>query len=306
MPDDERAVFNLGWHHMRNGRLGQGMRNLATGRFGGVFGGKRIEAGTQIWRGEPLLNSTVLFAGEGGFGDQIVNVRFARFFKEAGAKIVISCSRALFRLFRSLRYDAIMSIDSANGVDHDYWVPAMSAPLVLGLEYDTISGKPYIPKPRGAPLPGKCRIGLRWSGNPTFEHEQHRLFPRELMFNLRGNDATFYSLQRDRDTYDLPRHIHDLASMMGDWLDTARLVAGLDLVISSCTSVAHLSAAMGVPTWIVVPVLPYYLWALPGDRSPWYDTVRLFRQERYGDWSSPFEKLQDALNDYCKSAVAAG
>jgi len=75
------------------------------------------------------------------------------------------------------------------------------------------------------------------------------------------------------------------------WEQTRAAVAGCDLVITSCTSVAHLSGAMGIPTWVVVPVLPYYLWAPPGDTTVWYDSVKLYRQEVFGDWTAPFKRI---------------
>jgi hypothetical protein len=134
------------------------------------------------------------------------------------------------------------------------------------------------------------RIGIRWQGSTVFEHEQHRLFPPELMFNaLKGTNAEFISLQRDDGAEFCPSWVKTVP--LNTWEDTRNAIASCDLVISSCTSVAHLSAAMGVQTWIAVPILPYYLWAKEGDTSPWYDSVTLFRQEAFGDWTGPFEKI---------------
>jgi hypothetical protein len=82
---------------------------------------------------------------------------------------------------------------------------------------------------------------------------------------------------------------------LSTWLATRKQISKCELVITSCTSIAHLAAAMGIETWIIVPILPYYLWALPGNTSPYYDSVTLFRQEKYGDWSAPFEKIKENL-----------
>jgi hypothetical protein len=79
----------------------------------------------------------------------------------------------------------------------------------------------------------------------------------------------------------------------------------MDLVITSCTSVAHMSAALGVETWVVVPILPYYMWSVPGEKSAWYDSVTLFRQEKYGDWTAPFAKISKRLEERTKLKVAA-
>jgi len=82
---------------------------------------------------------------------------------------------------------------------------------------------------------------------------------------------------------------------LDSWHDTQAAIASCDLVISSCTSVSHLAAAMGVPTWVVTPIMPYFLYALDGDRTPYYDGMRLFRQEIYGDWQAPFDKIKAEL-----------
>jgi hypothetical protein len=101
--------------------------------------------------------------------------------------------------------------------------------------------------------------------------------------------VTAYSLQRDDDLREVP--FVDLRDEMTDWEATASIVAGLDLVITSDTSVAHCAAALGVETWIVVPVLPYYVWAMPGSTTPWYNAVTLYRQTTYGNWDAPFAKI---------------
>jgi len=112
--------------------------------------------------------------------------------------------------------------------------------------------------------------------------------------------ATFYSLQRDHDLFDVS--FTDLRHKMKTWEDTARVLAGLDLVITSDTSVAHCSAALGIETWIIVPILPYYPWALPGNCTSWYDSVKLYRQSTYGNWDAPFEQIKKDLQDKINNA----
>jgi hypothetical protein len=264
-----------------------------------VFGARPVATDKKIWRGEGLKGKKILLHGEGGYGDEIINVRFARNFKDRGAFVTVSCSRTLMPLFRTISFiDSLIDRDGAAHSDFDYWVPAMSAPLVLGLEYEELDGFRYIPRP-SFPDGGKLKVGLKFSGNPEFEHEQYRLFPPELMTGLQDIDADFYSLQKEN----IPElgRIADLSGELCDWLDTARIVSGLDLVITSCTAIAHLSAAMGVPTWVIVPVMPYYVWALPGSTSPWHHSARLYRQFSFGKWEEPFIKIRSDLNDLCKS-----
>jgi len=109
------------------------------------------------------------------------------------------------------------------------------------------------------------------------------------MFDAVGN-ADCMSLQKEGEVPDWMSK-----PSLDSWDDTRDAISRCDLVISSCTAVAHLSAAMGIETWIVVPILPYYLWALPGNTTPHYDSVTLFRQEKYGCWKEPFKKIKTEL-----------
>lgn len=302
--DDARVVFNLGWHEMRHGRLASGLQMMDAGRFLNCFGLPRIPG--PIWHGESLEGKTLLFRCEGGYGDQILNFRFARDFVQRGARVVISCAPTLKPLFARHGF-VCADNESVSGLHYDYWVPAMSAAHILGYDQDTMSGKPYLTaEPRTLyAKPGTLRVGLRWAGSPEFEHQQHRLFSPEPLFDLHKIPGiSLYSLQRDENLVDgLP--FADLRDQLKSWEDTASIIAGLDLVITSCTSVAHLSAALGVETWVIVPILPYYVWAVPGDKSVWYDSVRIFRQTTYGDWSAPLAAVALALQERMERKKAA-
>lgn len=292
--DDARVIFNLGWHEIRKGQLASGLRKLDAGRYIKAYGGAKIN-GT-IWCDEPLENKTLLFRSEGGLGDEIINFRFAKEFQKRGARVVIGCSPSLFTLFSREGFICVDN-NASESVYYDYWVPAMSAPHILGYDYETLSGKPYITaEPRKLyAKEGTLRVGIRWSGNPKFEHQQYRKFnplPLIELHDIPG--VTLYSLQRDNDVIEgLP--FADLRHDMKTWEDTASIIAGLDLVITSCTSVAHCAAALGVETWVIVPVLSYYTWAVPGTTSNWYDSVTLFRQKQYDNWDEPFKEIRSAL-----------
>jgi hypothetical protein len=177
----------------------------------------------------------------------------------------------------------------------------MSAAMVLGLEYKDISGDAYIKRPE-VKKSSKYRIGLRWQGNPQFEHEQYRVFPSHLLFDaVKDVDAEVISLQRDEGAQHKPGWVKEVP--LDHWEQTADAIASCDLVITSCTSVAHLAAAMGVETWIVVPVLPYYLWAPPTNTTVWYNSVTLFRQTVFGDWHSPFNSISAKLSNLKKQSA---
>jgi hypothetical protein len=293
--DDTRVLFNLGWHEMRHGNLKKGFEYLNYGRYINVFGLPAVNG--KIWKDESLEGKTLLFRCEGGYGDQILNFRFAKRFEEMGAKVLISCAPELKELFSRHGFICIDN-ETVMGAHYDYWIPAMSSAYILEMEYENLDGSPYIFPNKVNKLFSKeksLKVGIRWSGNPKFEDEQHRRFNPELLINLYDvPNTTFYSLQRDENVIDgLP--FADMQDKMKSWDDTANIISGLDLVITSCTSIAHLSGAMGIPTWIVTPIMPYYTWAVPGEKSDWYDSVRLFRQEKYGEWDSPFQNIRIEL-----------
>jgi hypothetical protein len=174
----------------------------------------------------------------------------------------------------------------------------MSTAMILKLEYSDVTGNPYIEKPV-VTKSNKFRIGLRWQGNPQFEHEQHRKFPSNLLFDaVKDVDAEFINLQRDEGVQDTPLWISNVC--LDHWGYTRDAIASCDLVITSCTSVAHLSAAMGINTWIVVPILPYYLWAKPGNTTPWYNSVHLYRQTTYNNWEQPFINIKEDISKLLK------
>lgn len=294
--DHPAVIFNLGWYDMYNGHLSKGMKRLDAGRLVDAFGSPRLPG--ILWKDEPLSGKTVLFNCEGGLGDQIVHFRFAKDFLEKGAQVIVACTFPVAKLFSRHGFITVSNdAQTIGNVYYDYWVPSMSVAHMLGYEYPTLSGKPYLNiEPKKLPaVPKTLKVGLRWAGNPNFDHESFRRFPQELMHDLLSVEGTtFYSLQKDEALVD-GLDLVDLRDQMPDFYETARLIKDLDLVITSCTSVAHCAAALGVETWIVIPILPYYMWALKGDTSPWYDSVKLYRQTKIGDWSEPFTQVKEDL-----------
>jgi hypothetical protein len=158
---------------------------------------------------------------------------------------------------------------------------------------EDLRGDPYISKPKV--IKGyKKRIGLRWQGSSKFEDDHNKRFPYQLMFDaVRDADYEFVSLQRDEGSEACPTWVKQVP--LNTWEETKNAVASCDLVISSCTSVSHLASAMGVETWVVIPVMGYYLYALDGEKTPYYDSMTLFRQEVFGDWQAPFDKIKERL-----------
>ena len=291
-PDNHRAAYNRGWYYLRLGQIQKGYQLMDRGRIVGVFGNAKPNVPTQPWDGKS--KGIVMLYLEGGLGDQIHQMRYAKSIADRGCKVIVSCTGALASLFVGVEgVSAVIQHEASFGIYHDYYVQGMSAVVPLGLELGDLSGKPYITKPtviRGR----RKRIGLRWQGQSAFEHEHKKKFPYELMFNaVKDADADFISLQRDEGADSCPSWVKQVP--LDSWEDTRAAVASCDLVISSCTSVSHLSAAMGVETWVVIPVMGYFLYSLEGETCPYYDTMKLYRQEVFGDWEAPFERIKERL-----------
>ena len=287
-----KIAFNMGWYALRQGKLQEGMEGLARGRYENCFGNPKPPVPTPLWDGKSM--GTILYYLEGGIGDQIHALKYITDMNKRGCDVIVACSAELFPIVKCcMGVKMIVEHTAAGGVYHDYWVPAMSVLIPLGYEYKDINGSPYIPK-TNSPKNKRPVIGVRWQGNPKFEHEQNRRFPLKSFFDaLKNIDADFICLQRDAGEEDCPEFIKKVS--LNNWEQTRDAISGCDLVITSCTSVAHLAGAMGVPTWIIVPVLNYYIWSVPGDKSPYYDSVKLFRQKKFGCWKHPMSELKKNL-----------
>ena len=284
-PENNRIAFNLGWYEMRRGNLLKGHKLLDRGRQEDVFGNRHIGTDKPVWNGERSV--TVFMEMEGGLGDQIHYVRYAKYLKQDyGCKVVIGIDRSLIPIMKNIDgVDFIVTHEASEFVDFDYWLPSMSAPVPLEMEWSDVCGLPYIDRDGES----EDKIGVVWLGNPMFEHQQHRLFPKELMWStVEGFDCI--SLQKEGDC---PKWMEKPS--LKTWSDTKKQISRCDLIVTSCTSVAHLAGAIGIETWIIVPILPYYLWALPGDKTPHYGSVTLFRQEKHGCWKAPFKAIKQKL-----------
>ena len=310
LSDDKRRDFNKGWQKLREGKFQEGMKLLYNSRQLRLFGSPSLQTKKPMWNGkQDLKNKIIILFGEGGLGDEIINIRFAKNLKSLGAKVVAACSESLMNIFRNVDgVDFVVNRNYASTVSHDYWVPCMSASYFCNINYETLNGSKYIEPSK---LDGwdyllkqnkKIKIGIRWAGNPKFEHEQFRKFPTKPLFDLANiKNVQLYSFQRDNDLEKLPDNIIDLAPLIQTWEDTSCALNKMDLVITSCTSITHLSAAMEKQTWIIVPIMPYYLWAIDGNTSKWYNSVKLFRQTKFGNWDEPFNNIKNELINFSKT-----
>jgi len=292
-PTDHRAAYNRSWYLLQQGDIREGYNLMDRGRFCGIIGEKHPDTPAPEWDG--VSQGTILLYCDHGLGDQIHQVRYAKDIAARGNKVIVCCTGHLASVFAGVEgVSAVVQHGAEYGVYHNFWTFAMVAPKILGYELKDLSGKPYIDKPK-VKMSKYTTIGLRWQGNSKFEDDHNKKFPYELMFDaVKDFEYDFVSLQRDEGADACPSWVEQVP--LNTWDDTRRAIAGCDLVISACTSVSHLSAAMGIETWVVIPVMGYYLYALPGEQTPYYDSMTLIRQEKFGEWEAPFEKIKNKLS----------
>jgi tetratricopeptide (TPR) repeat protein len=263
-----------------------------------------------MWLGkEAIEGKTILVHVDEGLGDCIQFARYVPMVAARGARVILMVDEALVPLLSGIP-GASQCLPKAAPPAFDMHCPMSSLPLVFGTRLDSIpSGISYLPAPAEARKRAwedrlgphdKLRVGLVWSGNPKHTNDHNRSLPLQMLSRVLDLDACFVSLQKDPRASDLAflrerTGIVDLTEHLTDFTETAALVSCLDLVITVDTSVAHLSAALGQPTWILLPFAPDYRWLLDRDDSPWYPSVRLFRQTAIRDYGEVVDQVRTAL-----------
>jgi len=265
-----------------------------------------------MWLGaEPLAGKTILVCADEGLGDTIQFVRYVPMLAARDARVILMVQDALCPLLSGMPGVSQCLARSVGTLPaFDVHCPISSLPLAFGTRLDTIPAEtPYLPAPPADRVQAweerlgshdRLRVGLVWSGNPKHNNDRNRSMPLRKLARILDVDATFVSLQKDvrpddRAALHERTDIVDLTAHLTDFRETAALMSCLDLVITVDTSVAHLSGALGRPTWIMLPYTPDYRWLLNRDDSPWYPTVRLFRQTETRDYAVVVDRMRTEL-----------
>jgi hypothetical protein len=270
------------------------------------------------WNGDDLGGRTLLVAAEQGFGD---NLQFARYlpllrWRYPQARILYRCQRALFLLIgvsaAALAWDVKVLPDAVEPPPFDTYISLMSLPLRMGTTLENIpSSVPYLVAPpqliekwaaRFASLKGK-RVGLVWSGSETYGQKFRAVSLKQLEPLLKVGGIHWVSLQKGPGASQIAKEgldslIADVMDEAEDFVDTAAIIVHLDLVISVDTAVLHLAGAMGKPAWLLNRFDTDWRWLLDREDSPWYPTLRIFRQTSLGDWDSVVSSVAEALSGW--------
>ena len=273
-----------------------------------------------LWDGGNLGGRRILLHPEGGFGDTLLFIRYVPMVAERGGKVILGVPRELIRLLQELPGVHEMVPSKAPVPDFDVHCPLASLPRLFDTTLSNIpAGIPYVrAQPeriehwrRRVPADGRLKIGLAWAGRPDYANDRNRSMSLRQLAPLGQVPRTWFcSLQKGAASQQArtpPGELSlvDWTDELDDFADTAALVANLDLVIAVDTSVVHLAGAMGKPVWVLLPFVPDWRWMLHREDSPWYPTVRLFRQQREGDWDAAINRVAEALRNLPPKGVDA-
>ncbi len=307
-PNFAEAHQNLGLSLLLTGDFKNGFAEYKWRWKTGEFIAKSLPY--PLWDGSSLQGKTILLVCEQGFGDNIQFIRYAPLIAQLGCRVIVVCYEALLRLFSSVAgIEQLVTMGSV--VEFDVHSPLMSLPHILGTTLETVPAQiPYLAPPQPypftleAPPETRLKVGIVWAGSPANKNDRYRSCQLKHFLSLLDiPQIAFYSLQKEPKTAELTQlgilgKVQDLSEKLNDFADTAAAIAQLDLIISVDTAVAHLAGAMGKPVWVLLTKIPDWRWMLEGENSPWYPTMRLFRQSQHGDWPGIFERVAIALQNW--------
>jgi len=285
-----------------------------------------------LWDGSDLGGRTILLYAEAGLGDTFQFIRYAPLVKQRGGKVIVECQPPLAWLLAGVTGIDHLAAGGANLPAFDVQAPLLSLPRILHTAFATVPAPvPYVhaapelvehwrqelrkspksevrsPKSEEEVLTSDIGhrtsdflVGIAWQGNPEYHDDRRRSIPLAQFARLAGvHGVQLISLQKGPGTEQLqgrkevrPLVLDDTA---GPFVDTAAVMMSLDLVISSDTAVPHLAGALGIPVWVALPVVGDWRWLLGREDSPWYPTMRLFRQTRPEYWEDVFERMAEEL-----------
>lgn len=304
-PNDAQTLFYLATLQLLTGDFERGWRaREARWRLPAVG---LVDRGFSqaLWRGDQSLQGkTILLHSDEGLGDAIQFARYAPMVAALGAKVILEVEPPIQQLLGGITGIA-ECVGRSSPPAFDLHCPLGTLPLAFGTRLDTIPfAQGYIPAPPAARVKAwqdrledrlgphnRFRVGLVWAGNPDHKNDHNRSMSLRTLAPLLDCDVQFVSLQKgvrdqDRAFLNARSDIVDLTEQLTDFSETAALMSCLDLVISVDTSVVHLAGALGTPVWTMVPFNPDWRWLLNRSDSPWYQSMRLCRQPKRGDWAS--------------------
>lgn len=287
------------WHALAQvelalGNLDRGFE-LFEARLGDGAGGTRWETAQPRWAGEPVeagFDGTLYVQLEQGLGDAVMMARYLPLCARRWAQVVCDVRPPLYQLFRDSFGSMIVPL-SAAPIHYDFAIPMLSFPAAFRTTERTIPPAPYLVT-ASVDRRFEGHVGIAWAGAAHHRNDAARSLPFSLVADFLGRfpDVPWVSLQADRPA---PDGIPSIAGLVTNVASTAAYLSALELVITCDSMLAHLAGALGIPCWVLLPYVPDWRWQLGRRDSPWYPTVRLWRQEAPGDWAGVLKRVGHGL-----------
>jgi len=320
-PDFAEAHVNLAGMHMMSGDFQEGWKEFEWRKKMKHFRHRHFSQ--PHWDGSDISGRTILIYNEQeakGFGDTIQCARYVSLVAERGARVVVECQKELITLFRNIDGVNTIIAEGERLPNFDVHCHFLSLPSLFHTSLDTIPTRiPYLSvdasfvqrwSRRIQSRNSQLKIGLVWAGDKKHERLQLRSCSDELL-SLRSHTegVRYFSLQKGEASqyangHDDSMKLIDFMEEIHDFSDTAALMLNLDLIISVDTAVAHLAGALGRPVWTLLPYIADARWLINRDDTPWYPTMRLFRQPSPGDWKTVVSRIEKEIQKLLPSAVA--
>lgn len=325
-PDDAHAHLNRAIVLLLQGRMPEGWREYEWRLpWSRLQGAKQISKAPQWKPGDRTPDGSlprILLTTEQGLGDAVQFIRFAPLVKPHASKLILAANAIVAPLAATVpEIDEVVASDRPLP-PHDRAISLMSLPAALGTTLDTIPGHvPYLAVPRSKtdawsrrvppPPSGEINVALAWSGSPLNQHRKNRTIPLDQLRPFaRVAGVRFYAVLKGPETAQIPSvlpwRITDLSPYLEDLGDTAAALDRMDLVISVDTSVAHLAGALAKPVWLMTFFPPDFRWLKNRTDSPWYPTMRIYRQTQRWVWGPIIEEVAHDLDDFVRRSLVRG
>jgi tetratricopeptide (TPR) repeat protein/GT2 family glycosyltransferase/acetyltransferase-like isoleucine patch superfamily enzyme len=320
-PDFPEARWNLALIQLQAGKLREGWEGYEWRWKKPDFAPAQRGFQRPLWKGSDIDGKTILIHTEQGYGDAIQFIRYIPLLAERGARVILECQRELKTMMATVEGVSGVFTRGETLPDFDVHCPILSLPGAFATTLETIPAKiPYIAADPSVFSQWKERIrhdrsadlkvGIVWAGSPSHKNDRNRSCPFDRLSPLfLLKNVTFYSLQKKDGRHsplasntDMDNWV-DHTGEIHDFLDTAGFIQNLDVVLSVDTAAAHLAGALGKEVWTLLPFAPEWRWMMNREDSPWYPTMKLFRQERFGDWQGVIEKVKFELENRLTSMV---
>jgi len=314
-PNDATARNHEGMALLSLGNFREGWQRYDARRSAAAVHTTFRDLPQRLWQGDiDIRGHSILLHAEQGLGDTIQFLRYVPLLAARGATVWLEVPRPLHHLAATIEGVTGMIAPGDPLPDCDFQCPMLNLPMEFGTDADSIPAKvPYIRPDRQRAAQWRQhfgasahrRIGLAWSGNPQYPENHLRSIPLTMLLPLlRREGCEFYVVQAGLTDADAAQLIQiGVHGQRVDFADTAALMASLDLIISVDSAPAHLAGALGRPTWLLLQFSPDWRWMRHRADSPWYPTMRLFRQPKPGDWASVIANVTQALDDIDCPAV---